>query len=66
MHACSSLRYVDADADCSGWASNGECEANPQFMFERCNQSCVTLALPLHTFPCTSRLTFVRGDVAGV
>ena len=26
VHACNSLKYADAEADCAGWARMGECE----------------------------------------
>ena len=56
MHACSSLTYVDAEADCSGWTAAGECEKNPGFMLEKCNKSCVDAARKgLHARDHTSR-----------
>ena len=33
--------YIDSDDSCTGWAEEGECEKNPEFMLVTCNASCV-------------------------
>lgn len=37
---CSGLELVDGDEACEAWATAGECEANPDFMLQRCQLSC--------------------------
>jgi hypothetical protein len=37
---CAGLELVDRDEACEGWAKAGECEANPDFMLQRCQLSC--------------------------
>lgn len=34
----------DAQAECAGWASRGECDANPAFMLTSCADSCTRCA----------------------
>jgi hypothetical protein len=33
---------TDSNSDCPGWASDGECEANPNYMLSNCQLSCNT------------------------
>ena len=45
--ACAGWRLCeDEEARCEGWASAGECEANPSWMGEHCARSCSTCAEP--------------------
>lgn len=37
---CAALELVDRDEACEAWAKAGECEANPDFMLQRCQLSC--------------------------
>ena len=45
--ACAGWRLCeDEEARCEGWASAGECEANPSWMGEHCARSCSTCEEP--------------------
>ena len=45
--ACAGWRLCeDEEARCEGWASAGECEANPSWMGEHCARSCGTCEEP--------------------
>ena len=37
---CAGLELADGDEACEAWAKAGECEANPDFMLQRCELSC--------------------------
>ena len=48
---------ADKVADCQGWATAGECQANPGYMSEMCPKACGCVSVDRHTTP---RRTLLR------